>query len=696
MSATAGFDVVFEIGPDALRDAIRANLQLDGARLNPPFELQTPFKNVPLIGSGVSYTIVTGLEVSLEGERGLRITLAFADSCIENDAASGFTVYGLAGTASIILQLALVQDGPLARTIGFDPAVAEVSVTFTDVSRTAIDASLQAAGLDVLGWQLVEGQAAQAMKDRLGRQSPRLQGFSFKVLPGVEGQLAPSLQFERLELRNLGTHAVGIFGSCRVADHDRGDPAQKTVLPLPPGQNVRMSVSAAAFHNLAFCPAISLKLGAPVPALPASCGGGGGVGFGPGSLVRMEDRFELGAIVVAGAVAKSGTCYEASMAFQIRFPMGLNPQGVVVAGTPEPMFGEADVDYDWYCELVAFAIGGPFLSGLMDVVRDSMKQAVESGVASALGPLLKGTTGGLTGAALPNTSFTSVEITAEALTLGGATRFSIPAPDPPYLSLRGGVDLLVAEGGVFALPNPQLLPRGIAHIDAFCVEGDFPITERLTRLEGTFWLETYRIPRPIHRALVLESFEGGPFSTPRLLSSASLPDGGVGTATLADTRSTYPFPVPEGIEVVQPVRVAYRIDRRFVRLYNTPSEGSYSLLLTFAVTNDSGLNERVNTGVTFVGNDALIGGSYAQELDDCIRSMIDKVNSYAKYTDVLPWEPVEHPRPDEIFARLKALHVSGDPELAAMSPLVGLGYNAAYLEAMLALPGVRTVVATTV
>ena len=340
MNATAGFDVVFEIGPSALKDAIRANLRLGGVQMNPPFEMRNPFSNIPLIGSGNSYTIVYGMDVSIEGASGVRISLSFDNSCIENDDPGGFSVYGLKGTASILLQLLLVQDTPLSRTIGFDPTAADVSLQFADTSRTAITNALNAVGLGALGWQLLETQGSQALKDRIATQSPKLPGFSFPIIPGTPGGLAPSLQFERLELHNVGTVAVGIFGSCRPIDHNAGDPSQKSIVPLPPGQNVRMTISAAAFHNLAFCPSMASQLRANIPDLPSSCGGGDSVGFGPGSLSRMEDRFEPGAIVISGTVTKSGTCYDASMTFEVRFPIGLDSHGAVVVGTAQPTFGE--------------------------------------------------------------------------------------------------------------------------------------------------------------------------------------------------------------------------------------------------------------------------------------------------------------------------------------------------------------------
>ena len=281
---------------------------------------------------------------------------------------------------------------------------------------------------------------------------------------------------------------------------------------------------------------------------------------------------------------------------------------------------------------------------------------------------------------------------SEALILVGATQFFIPPPDPPYLSVLGGVHLIVPDNAIFDVPNPHLIPRGTMHIDHLCVSGDFPVTERLSKLEGDFWLDSYCVPRPLHRSLLLEAFIGGPFSTPQLLSSNSLPASGDGSITMAVVNSHFPFPVPDGIEIQRSAAVAYKIDQHFVRLFNTPTDGSYSLILTFILTNNNGLNERIRTEVKFVGNDAIIGGDYYEIYEKCLRDMQTKVNSYAKEHDVPPWEPVEHPNPEEVFEGLRALGSISEEGAVDASSLFRLAHNAEYLEAVLSLPDVEKTV----
>ena len=271
MTATGGFDLVIEIGPDALRDAIRANVELDGVRLNPPFELQQRFAVPPPLGPGLVSLLVNDLQVSLEGAQGLRITMPFADSCIENDNLAGFTAYHLAGEIIIQLQLHLVDAGPMQKTLGFDPAATRVTMAFTPASRQTLQTALTNAGINLPLDTVIAG-AQNQLKGQLGSGATPIRGFSFTVTPGTNGGLFPSLQFERLELRNLGTGALGIFGSCLVANHGVGDPAAMTVRPFAPGQNVRMTLTAAAFHSLVFCPAMASRLGLGAGAAPGSCG----------------------------------------------------------------------------------------------------------------------------------------------------------------------------------------------------------------------------------------------------------------------------------------------------------------------------------------------------------------------------------------------------------------------------------------
>lgn len=702
MSVMAGFDLVIEISPGVLRDFARANLRIGGRAMNPPCEMRNPF-NLPLIGSGTSYLIVSDLQLVLQGERGAKITLTFGDSAIESDTLAGFSAYGLAGTATVELELRLVEVAPFRQAIGLNPADAGVTVTFNEPSRRTIDTALQRAGLGVFTWQEVEEGAAAILEQQLQTLlRAHLTSLEFIVQPGVDGFFAnqpgpdglyakpapPTApkpapkppQFERLELKNIGTHAIGLFGSFLVADHARGDPNQKTILPLPAGQNIQVSISANAFHRWLFCPGLAISKTLQVSSLPASCGSGGPIDQDGKKLTHLSDRFENGAIVLAGHATESGTCYEANVSFEIHLKAAFDAFGSLVIPESTPKFGEPQIEVDWYCEFFSWLFGGYYGLLLTAWVKEMMEEGAGSDFLAMALALTSAMPTSFSVASVPNAKFHAVTVVPEAMTLGGQMTIRVPKPDPPYVAIRGAVSTI----GV-----PVQVQRGLVHIKTVCIDGIYPVTEVFTKQIGVYWIETYLVPRPLHLGISLEAWEGTAYSASTLISSATVPANGTGTVTLAAASCNYPFPVPNGSIVKQPVHIDYAVDRQAIRFYNIPSEGNFGPLLRVKVTNSAGLNEEVTIDVPFVGDVAIIGGTYYEELEACVRRIIDKVNSYVLYEEVPPWVQADHPRPDEVFTLVQRMMSVGVPELLALAPLVALAHGDTHQVAAQRLPGVQ-------
>lgn len=688
MTATGGFDLVIEIGPDALRDAIRANVELHGVKLNPPFDLQQRINVQPPLGPGLVSLLVNDLKVSLEDAQGVRITMPFADSCIENDNLAGFTAYHLAGEIILQLKLQMVDAGPMQKTLGFDPTATRVTLNFTPSSRQTLQTALTNAGV-LLSLDAFIASAQAQLKGQLGSATTPIRGFSFVVTPGTNGGLFPTLQFERLELHNIGTGALGIFGSCLTANHSAGDPASMTARPFAPGQNVRMTLAASAFHTLAFCPGMATRLGTAPGAVPGSCGGGGPVAYGPGEMLWINDRFEPGAIVVNGKVRKSddGCLKEATVEFTTRFPVSI-VNGNLAIGPGIPSFGEPDVTVYWYCEVGAVILGGPLGIAAIAIGREVVEDIAGDAVSSAITSLLRSGPGGGSGFSLPNSRFSTVEMTPEAMTIAGATRFSIAPPDPPRLWLTEETRLIPVstpdnEIGVYLLPNPLVLMRGNIHIKHLCIDGVYPVLERYKRLESVVTLETYRIPRPIARTLSLESWDVfSQFSTPTLLGTTPLPAVGAGDLEIPAARCKYPFPLMDGTVVNQPVSVQYTVNRGAITLRNDPDHGCYGLSLRMRVTNAAGLNEVLSTGIAFAGNDVEILGTYEADYIRCVGGIIAKGSQYVRVREPRPWEPIEGPRPEEHFAYLTV--VRPEREMAEATTLVAASHAEEWLAGTLA------------
>lgn len=676
MSATAGFDVVMEIAPSAIRAAILAELGLA-----PPFEL-TDTRTIAPFGSFTAYTIVTAVEVALDGERDVLIDLPFSGSSIENENPAGLSFYGLDGNVSVRLPLRLVEasdQGAFARTIGFDPDEAEVAVAFTPAATQRIEFVLERAGLGWAGPDALRFAAEQALRDRLAALG-QLPVPSLPVKKGTDGGLFPSFRFERLELRNVGVSAVGLFGSFLVADHDRGDPATQDVRPFPPGDDVRFTLSAGAFHRQAVCTGVGAMLGRPATAVPGC--GGGPVSYGPGTLAAVGGRFEPGGIVVTGRAADSGFCYEVGVDFSVRWPVSV-ADGRIVVGDPGQSVGEPDVDIDFPCEVGAFVLGGLFGLGAAELVAVALAEPARAAVEGAVAAFAQQRPWG-DGWLPPYATVTGVTFTTEAMTIGGRARSMIPAQRPPSLVLRGGVALLPPTPTTG--PNPWLIDLGYQRIKRSCVDGDYPATLRLNRLEAAYSLDAWLIPRPLSLDIALEFQDAfTPGAPPALLASVSLPPAGDGVASVPNARCTDPLPLPDGAVTYRPVTINYRTDRNAIRLANDPADGSYAYSLRLRITDGAGVLWELGTSDRFVGQDVVVGGSFTADLIGCESELvIEQADSYAHVTERPPWKlGGDTPGPDEILAYVHALRRSGNAQLGEFATLVRLAYQTDLLAASL-------------
>lgn len=361
--------------------------------------------------------------------------------------------------------------------------------------------------------------------------------------------------------------------------------------------------------------------------------------------------------------------------------------GTLILPESTTNFGEPLVVVDSWCAFAGLVFGGLFGFFLTELAEAALEEGMESKFLQMVLALTTSLPTSFDVASVPSTKFHAVTIVPEAMTLGGLMAVPIPAPDPPSVTIHGAVSKLGA---------PVYVARGDVHIDTYCVKGDFPVMEILMKQIGVYWIATYRIPRPLTSAIMLEAWEGTTISSSTLISSTAVPSSGSGTVALAAENCSYPFPVPDGSVVQQPVHLAYAVDRRTMRFYNMPSEGNFGPVLRVKVTNPAGLDEEVSIDMPFVGNTATIGGTYYEQLAECLVGTLGKVDQYVNPTEMPPWVPGDHPRPDEVLAFVKAMVASGTPELEALAPLVALAHGDTFEVAMQKRPSVPMVQVTSI
>jgi hypothetical protein len=656
MSLMAGFDFLTEISNDTIRKLIEQNLQIGGQQIVPPFEL-----NLPISSSGVNgsaHLIVNDLQLDLNADDTLTLTFAFDRTSVMVTSPLSLTICPLSGDLTITAAVQLVNAGGSAQQVSIDMGAAAVAINWSSAADSAISADLSGTPISPAAFTLFAQQALAGYVHSI--PAPAIP-VAFNVVPGTDGSLSPSLQFERLEVHCIpdasrSRQALGLFGILLAANDGHGDHTQKTATAITAASNgVCISISPGAFNKLVFCPAIAQALGTTVSHLPGSCGPAGGFNTQGVTLNSLTDSFASGHINIDGSVDKSGTCYDAHGTFHgaLTFTIAGSTLTPHVAMDPP----NVSVDIPWYCWLVAGVVLGPLglvLAGIADGVANHVASSLAG---SALNSALGGGISGVSLGALSLASFSSVGVTAEGLSLQGTVPVAVSAPFVmPALSLAGSV----------IITNSQEVSSGIFHTQVWCMPHakDYPYTEYSQNQRGTYHLGGTLVVQPLTPHYSIDA--GGP---------AVALTGASGTVALPSVSTHYPMPLSTGGTALnQTVHIHYAISGTTIQLTNVPAEGDYSFYLNVTATDCQGNPVQDDTyndlstyvQVQFEGDHVDIGGGYADDVQYCaqlLRAWLETIlHEYMPYQNVPVWQQVNYPPPDGLIQYFRDLVALGLPE----------------------------------
>src|SRR5436305_1531809 len=149
MSLFAGFEFVTEISNATLTKLIKGSVSLDGVLLNPPCELTLPFTG------GSAYLVIKDLQVDLEGDDSITLSLAFSDSSVRltsiNLGASqtiigkNIVVAPLDGTVAVNIMLALVKGIKNRQEVSGDTSTAAVRISYSPAAEQVMASVLTGA-----------------------------------------------------------------------------------------------------------------------------------------------------------------------------------------------------------------------------------------------------------------------------------------------------------------------------------------------------------------------------------------------------------------------------------------------------------------------------------------------------------------------------------------------------------------------
>ena len=642
MSLMAGFDFVSEISNATLLDMIKANADLDGVPLRPPFELTLPFPG------GSAHVVVDGMELDLHDDDTLSLHFNFLDTSAVLGSPPLRVVCKLSGTISVRAPIELAGLGS-SRQITVATAAATVDVTYSAQAEQTLADDLAGSGLTVAQFKALADQAITSLVR--GAQDFSMP-MGFNVVSG-DGSLNP-LRFSSVQVHCIGhsdrtRQALGVFGNLLAATQNNGDHTQKTATAIPAGSDMAVSISPGAFHALVFCPAAANSLNVAVNDLPTTCGSSSGLGVQGVTLESMVDTFADGAIHVGGRVAKSGFCYDADGTFH--GVITLTASGSQIQ--PHLHMDEPDVDIDipWYCYLAVGVVLGPISVAVLAIVDAILDKVVDDLASSALKDALGEGISGLSVGGT-NGTFTGVDITPEGVTLRGSMWVSVPTSTFwKHHWLDGSV----------TTASKTELSSGIHRTRLWCKSEaqDYPYTEYGQHQVATYDVESQLVAIPIGASYSLRPLAAGASAVP--LSGTS------GTVTLENVETTYQTPLATGgTKVTQEVQVDYEVNGAQVKLRNRPEQGNFSVHLLGELTDCGGqaLSGQGRT-VVFTGNNVEFGGTYNEDYQDCMdelrilfAQLSDKFKQSWQFVPI--WVKVNYPAPEAIVSQIRVLTEAGE------------------------------------
>jgi len=650
MSLLAGFDLVTEISNETILKLLKKNLQIGGVSVVPTFELTLPISGGG--ASGTAHLIVKSLDLDLNADDTMTLSLGFEKTSVNVTSPLPLTICPLDGTLAITAAIILVNAGGSNQQVSVNMGSATVAITYSAQADATITQDLAGTPVSPTTFKSLAVQALTSFVQ--GVPSPTVP-MAFSVVPGTDGSLTPSLQFEKLEVHcipnaNRSQQALGLFGILLAANDSHGNHANKTGTAITAAHDgMCISISPQAFNKLVFCPAIATALSTSPSSLPPSCGSNTHFSTQGVTVKSITDSFATGHIDINGAVSKSGTCYDASGTFHgtiIFTASGSTLTPAIHMDQPN-----VDVSIPWYCWLVAGIVLGPLglvLAGVLDGVANGIAGSLAgAALSNALGGGIPGVSlGGLSGA-----SFSGVVITTAGLTLQGSVPVFVSAPFlTPEITVAGSVTTGASH----------IVSSGTFHTQLWCMDHakDYPYTEYAQNQKGTYNVTGQLVTQPFTPHFSLQ-VPGGPIQP---LS------GNSGTAVLSNVECHYPMPLATGGNaVVQDVHIGYFISGTTIQLTNTPSEGDYYFYLNATASDCNGNPLKDFEGddmlswaqVQFEGDHVDIGGDYAADEQQCaaeLQKLLQQILQNSKQWQYVPtWVQVDFPPPEQLIQYFRDL-----------------------------------------
>jgi hypothetical protein len=651
-------------------------LKIQGAFANPPFETTISISTSGI--NGTAHIMVNDMALDLNADDTVTLTLSFDNTSFMAKIAkfpTPLAISALDGNFTVKAPIQLAKSGTKNRkALAVDLGTASVVINFSSTAKIRISKAL--AGTVVNEWLFTQ-TADKELTDFIRGLGTQTFPLEFNVIPGTNGSLSPSLQFEKLEVHCIenpdrNKQALGLFGILLVANHSKGKHTQKKATAITAGRDISISISPEAFQSTIFCPSLAKELipkdfkkdpVAAVAKLPGACGSSAGVDKNGVTITNISCGFDKGHIDINGTAKKSGFCYEADASFHGE--IGLKMDGATLKPDLKMDDPDVDVSIPWYCWLgaagILWMIGGILLT-VLGVIALGIATAIGNVVVDSIANSALGGIGvpGKSLGAIKGVSFKEVLITPEGLTVCGDMSITLPpATSKPSIKLEGSVVTSLSK----------VIKKGIYH-NTFCAKGDYPFTQMTQLQVGTYKV----VPTLLGLPLTLEcEISAGTIDIWGFKASESVKvalPGKSGTVIIPKVSTHYPLPLPDGTVVTQKVHIGYSISGNTIKLTNVPKEGNFYFWLRVKAKDPLGNTRETEKQGRFEGDAVTIGGGYHKKMSDCLDLLNEKLQITTLQTKVdiaeariaEPWVHVDYPPPERLIAYVQSVMSYGTPD----------------------------------
>lgn len=180
MTLLAGFDFLTEVSNETIRKLIQSNLQIGGVAVSTPFELTLPIAAGG--ASGTAHLIVNDLQVDLNANDTITLTLAFDRTSLVTTAPLALTVCPLDGSIAITAALQLVDVAGSNKRVSVNLAGASVAINWSAAANQEITHDLSGTPLSPA---LFNTLADQALTGYVQSTPPPVIPLAFHVVPST-------------------------------------------------------------------------------------------------------------------------------------------------------------------------------------------------------------------------------------------------------------------------------------------------------------------------------------------------------------------------------------------------------------------------------------------------------------------------------------------------------------------------------